>query len=67
MFEVRNQPKKACRRSTFHCDARVEVPLQDESAIAVNVHVPWAVIANPGQEDIVPAPEFAHVKRYHGW
>jgi hypothetical protein len=49
-------------RVPFHRYAIVEVPLHDQLPISIDVDMTGAVVSLPGEEQIAPAPDFAHLK-----
>src|SRR5207249_7479983 len=38
----------------------VQIPLHDQSAVAINVHVAWRVVAFPRDEDVPASTLFTH-------
>ena len=51
-------------RSPRHRASIVEIPLEDELALAVDMDVPGRVIADPSEEEESTSPELAHTKCY---
>lgn len=39
----------------------IEIPLHDQLAVSIDVHVPRWMIALPGDEDVSTSPVFAHL------
>src|SRR5688572_14853664 len=46
--------------AALHGSPVLEVPLHDQLAIPIDVHVPRPVVSDPGQEDVVAAPDLRH-------
>jgi len=45
---------------SFHGLAMVVIPFEDEPSIPIDMHMPRAVVARPGQENVVPSTNLAH-------